>query len=35
MDLHKSGEGYVTHFQHDVQLTELGLQTAQAIYEKY
>lgn len=30
-----TGQGYVTHFQHDVQLTELGLQTAQTIYEKY
>ena len=30
-----TGQGYVTHFQHDVQLTELGLQTAQAIHKKY
>lgn len=30
-----TGQGYITHFQNDVQLTELGLQTAQAIYEKY
>lgn len=28
-------QGYVTRFQNDVQLTELGLQTAQTIYEKY
>ena len=28
-------QGYITHFQNDIQLTELGLRTAQAIYEKY
>lgn len=30
-----TGQGYITHFQNDVQLTELGLRTAQAIHEKY
>lgn len=30
-----AGQGYITHFRHDVQLTELGLQTAQAILKKY
>ena len=28
-------QGYITHFQNDIQLTELGLRTAQAIYAKY
>ena len=30
-----TGQGYITHFQNDIQLTELGLRTAQAIYAKY
>ena len=28
-------QGYITYFQNDIQLTELGLRTAQAIYAKY